>query len=97
MKIHIQGWVIMLVLLAGIRVSRAGNVVWINARGGNWSDGANNWDAQRAPDISDIAIITNAGNYTITLDVSTTIAGFILGATDGGSTQIFQLTGSPSR
>lgn len=65
--------------------SHAGNVVWVNAGDGDWSKG-NNWDAHHAPGSTDIAIITNAGTYTVTLDISPTVAGLILGGTNGTQT-----------
>jgi hypothetical protein len=76
----------------GVCFAQADNIVWVNTSGGNWSDDAN-WDPQHAPGASDTAIITSAGNYTVTLDVSTTVAGLVLGTTNAGSTQILSING----
>ena len=40
-------------------------ITWTNSASGNWS-GTNNWNLHRVPGSSDTAIITNAGNYTVT-------------------------------
>jgi hypothetical protein len=78
-------------LSAGLCFTRADTIVWAGANSGNWSVGSN-WNPQHAPGPSDIAVITNSGNYTVTLDVSASVSGLVLGATDG-STQIFFING----
>lgn len=66
----------------------ADDIVWTNAAGGNWS-AASNWNSGvgPVPGPLDRALITTAGTYTITLDVSTTIAGLVLGAGEATGTQ----------
>ena len=61
---------------------------WTNTAGGNWSN-ANNWSPNQVPGAADTAVITNAGNYSVILDVSPTVAGVVLGAGSGGTTQNF--------
>jgi PKD repeat protein len=53
-------------------------IVWINTAGGNWSDTAS-WNPNRVPISGDDAVITNAGNYTVTLDTSATVDRLVLG------------------
>ena len=55
---------------------------WINAAGGNWNT-ASNWSRGVAPTASDIVGITLDGTYTVTMDVSSTVAGLVLGGTTG--------------
>src|SRR5437879_3602288 len=55
-------------------------VSWKAAVSGNWNNPAN-WDASRVPGNADIAVIAATGaNYTVTLDVDATVAGFTLNA-----------------
>ncbi len=77
------------VLLAGLLLvgpGRAAQIVWTNTAGGNWS-GTANWSPNQLPVTADTAVITNDGNYTVTMDVSPTIAGLVVGATTGVNTQ----------
>ena len=92
MKTRIQILLTALAFIATTHLTRAGNVVWINTNGGNWSVG-NNWNPHHPPGASDIAVITNAHNYTVTLDVSTSVSGLILGTTNAGSTQTLSING----
>ncbi|WP_121988740.1 LEPR-XLL domain-containing protein, partial [Nitrospira lenta] len=55
---------------------------WINAAGGNWSVGAN-WSRGVAPTTVDIVGVTLDGTYTVTMDVSSTITGLVLGGSLG--------------
>ena len=70
-----------------VTVSAAGGstVSWINAAGGNWSDGAN-WSTGVAPTASDLVAIDLAGTYTVTLDVNATVAGLQIGGASGVQT-----------
>jgi hypothetical protein len=73
------------VLLAGLHWSgsvQAADIVWTNTAGGNWNVAAN-WFPNQVPTASDTAWITNNGIYTVTLNVSTNIAGLWLGGTSG--------------
>ncbi|MEI6075094.1 MAG: choice-of-anchor Q domain-containing protein, partial [Verrucomicrobiota bacterium] len=66
--------------------------IWVNPNGGNWSL-TNNWSGGVPPGSNDVAVITLAGNYTVTLDVSTNIAGLVLGATVGTNKQTLTMNG----
>ncbi len=78
--------VISLLLALGADTVRSATTTWINSSGGNWSD-TNNWSAYKVPGVTDTAVITIAGNYNVSLDVSPTVAGLVLGASSGGTTQ----------
>ncbi|MFN7966949.1 MAG: right-handed parallel beta-helix repeat-containing protein, partial [Acidobacteriota bacterium] len=58
---------------------------WNNAAGGNWSVGTN-WTPNGVPATTDDVQITLAGTYTVTLDVSSTVASLTLGAATGTQT-----------
>ncbi len=66
-------------------VAAAGTMAWSNPAGGNWSNPAN-WSGGAVPGPTDIAIITLPGTYTVTFDVSDTIAGLQLGGSSGTQT-----------
>src|SRR5512143_3493773 len=53
-------------------------IAWINAAGGNWSNPAN-WSPARVPAKGDTVFITLGGTYTVTLDVSDTVAFLTVG------------------
>lgn len=75
----------------GISLALAGAVApaevinWTNASNGNWSVAAN-WSPNRVPSTNDTAVITNAGTYTVTLNLDPTIAGLVLGGESGTQT-----------
>ena len=61
---------------------------WMNTAGGDWSTPAD-WSEGTVPTISDVACITDAGNYTVTIsapDGSETVGGLTLGAASGSQT-----------
>ena len=94
------GWVLLFMGLFAACYAHAGNVIWTNISGGNWSTGKN-WKAHQSPGSADTAFITNAGSYTVTLDISPTITSLVLGRTNGSGAQIlsansktFKLTGT---
>ena len=60
----------------------AASMVWTNTSGGNWSNPIN-WDPHLVPGPPDIALITNAGSYSVLADEDGTVAGLILGGTSG--------------
>jgi CSLREA domain-containing protein len=64
-----------------------GDCVWNNAAGGNWGT-ASNWDScgGGVPGMSDNALITLDGTYTVTLNVTATILGLTLGGSNGTQT-----------
>jgi hypothetical protein len=55
---------------------------WVNASGGNWSNPAN-WLNGLLPGQDDIANITLAGTYTVTLDVDPTVSQLVMGNSSG--------------
>ncbi len=65
-------------------------VMWIDDQGGSWSDPAN-W-SPRLPLAIDTAVIDLVGDYTVVLDVSTTVASLELGGASG--TQALQVDGT---
>ena len=77
------------ILLAAAAIpSHAGSMTWVNIGGGSWSD-TNNWSSLQIPGPGDTVFITNAGNYSVALDISPTVAALVLGAGHGGTTQSF--------
>ncbi|HXF09941.1 MAG TPA: hypothetical protein VN625_04090, partial [Desulfuromonadaceae bacterium] len=87
------------VVLAATSASHAGNVVWNNTIGGNWS-ATGNWNPHRVPTSTDVAIITNNGNYTVTVDIDADVGGLILGYTNAtaqvlsANGKVFSLSGA---
>jgi hypothetical protein len=65
--------------------SLTGGVAWNNPSGGNWSVAAN-WTPARVPGKSDSVFITLPGTYTVTLDVSDTVAFLTAGGSSGTQT-----------
>ncbi|MGA3269239.1 MAG: hypothetical protein ABSE16_20780, partial [Verrucomicrobiota bacterium] len=85
----------LVVLLAGMLLSgplQAAQIVWTNTSGGNWNN-TDNWSPNQVPSTNDTAVITVAGTYSVTLDVSPTVAGLDLGASTGGTSQILVWAG----
>jgi hypothetical protein len=67
---------------AGPPSVRAATILWTNSAGGVWS-APQNWSPNQVPSGGDSAYLTNAGTYTVMLDVSPTIAGLLLGGENG--------------
>ncbi|MBI3785777.1 MAG: hypothetical protein HY270_20480 [Deltaproteobacteria bacterium] len=80
-----------LVVVSMSAAARAATISWVNAAGGNWSDGSN-WSGGTAPGADDAAVITLAGNYTVVLDASVSVVGLTLGGTSG--TQTLSVSGT---
>ncbi len=57
---------------------------WIADGNGDWHDG-NNWSGGEVPGSGDVAVITAAGDYTVTLNGDVMVDGLVLG--DGTGTQ----------
>jgi hypothetical protein len=76
-------------IAAGYR-AEAANINWTNTASGSWNTAAN-WNPNNVPGAADTAIITNAG-VTVTLDISPTVGGVILG-TNGPGTVTLSLAG----
>jgi hypothetical protein len=81
-----------LLVMAGWISAQAATITWTNTSGGNWN-GAANWSPNQVPGSSDTAVITNAGTYTVTLNASASVAGLVVGATNGAGTQTFLING----
>jgi hypothetical protein len=75
-------WGAWLASLLWIVPAKAATIVWTNLAGGNWNVAAN-WLPNLVPGSNDVAVITNAGTYTVALNASATIAGFVLGGDSG--------------
>ena len=69
-------------LFASAISARAVDIVWTNTADSNWNTAAN-WSPIVVPDSTDTVLITNAGSYTVTVNVSPTIAGLTLGGDSG--------------
>jgi hypothetical protein len=78
-------------LVACFRTEGA-TITWTNLAGGGWNAAAN-WDPNSVPGAGDTALITVAANYSVSLDVSPTVAGLVLGASSGSTTQSFFTAG----
>jgi hypothetical protein len=78
-------------LILCVQTVRSDTITWINTSGGNWSN-PNNWSPSQVPGPTDQAVISEAGNYSVSLDVNATVAELDLGASVAGTTQTF-LTG----
>ena len=76
-------------VVAGFSI-HAATITWTNTASGTWNTAAN-WNPNRVPGAADTAIITNAG-VTVTLDISPTVGGVILG-TNGPGTVTLSLNG----
>ena len=74
-----------ILLIAARGKSSAAGIVWTNTAGGNWNAAAN-WNPNQLPGVSDTAIITNDGTYTVTVNISPTIASLVLGGNSGTQT-----------
>jgi hypothetical protein len=73
----------MVALGIGLAGSLSATVItWTNSSNGNWS-GAANWSPNQVPSTNDIAAITNAGTYTVTLNTDSAIAGLLVGGSSG--------------
>ncbi|PYJ02046.1 MAG: hypothetical protein DME25_16995, partial [Verrucomicrobia bacterium] len=79
-------------LFAPLAPSPAATITWTNVLSGGWNTAAN-WSPNTVPGAGDTAVITNTGNYTVTLDISPTVTGLILGASSGVTTQTLAMNG----
>ena len=66
-------------------IGHSASIVWTNTVSGIWSD-ATSWNPNQIPGASDDAIITNAGSYAVTLDISPTVNSLTLGGGSGQQT-----------
>ena len=91
MKIRLHGLFIVLALIGAIS-THAATILWTNSASFTWSNPLN-WSPNQVPGAYDTAVITNVGNYTVTLDVNANVAGLILGASSGVAMQNFYTGG----
>jgi len=77
--------------LLGVPRLPAAALIWTNTAGGNWSV-TNNWSPNQIPGAADAAVITNSGNYVVTLDGNQSVGSLTLGGT--GGTQTFTTSGN---
>lgn len=75
----------LLVALVAVHAARAEVITWTNTSSGWWHVAAN-WSPNLAPSTNDVAVITNAGTYTVSLFQPITIAGLTLGGESGTQT-----------
>jgi fibronectin-binding autotransporter adhesin len=74
------------ILSGSALLATATDIVWTNLAGGNWNTAAN-WSPNTVPTAADhVAIITNAGTYSVTNNGSRVIAGLVLGGASGTQT-----------
>jgi hypothetical protein len=75
------------VLCLALRVcaSRGATISWTNTSGGVWGNPAN-WSPNTVPGLSDTALITSSGNYTVTVDTDVSVANLTLGGASGSQT-----------
>ncbi len=88
---------VLLLSLVAAFVGRAEVKIWTNVNSGVWSTPVN-WSPNGAPSTNDIAVITNNGTYTVTMDANQALAGLLLGGGSGTQTlatawQTFVLNG----
>ncbi len=72
-------------LTLGVTSSHAGTFIWMNPKGGAWSDPAS-WSPNSVPSTGDDAFITNSGTYDVTLDTSPTVKSLTIGGINGAQT-----------
>ena len=77
--------------MLGVPRLPAAALIWTNTAGGNWSV-TNNWSPNQIPGAADAAVITNSGNYVVTLDGNQSVGSLTLGGT--GGTQTFTTSGN---
>jgi hypothetical protein len=68
-----------------VDLTNAPRIEWTNPEGGRWSDPAN-WSGGAVPGPEDHALITLAGDYTVTLDADARMGGLTLGGPGTGPT-----------
>ncbi len=76
---------LLLLLVIGNTVADSATITWTNTSGGNWSV-ATNWSPNQVPGISDTALITNSGTYTVTNTTVVGVSNVFLGSSSGTQT-----------
>lgn len=75
---------LLLATIVAALACRAEVITWTNSSDGYWNT-AGNWSPNRVPTTNDIAMITNSGAYTVTLNADPTIAGLTVGSGNTGA------------
>src|SRR5207244_3352045 len=80
----VHGFFVFLLMALLATSASADTITWTNGSGGLWSN-ASNWNsgAGPVPGSTDDVVITLDGTYTVTLDVSATVASLTLGGSSG--------------
>jgi hypothetical protein len=79
--------------LLGGRPSQAATMIWTNISGGSWLV-PQNWNPNQVPaGLTDTAVITNSGTYTVALGSGLAIANITLGAAGGTGIQTLSWSG----
>lgn len=81
---RLRAFLLLPVLTAALSVG-AEVLVWTNTAGGSWNT-PGNWSPNRVPTLEDVAILTNAGLYAVTLKAEVTLAGLTVGGSAGTQT-----------
>lgn len=82
----------LLVLSLSPPATHAATLVWTNTTGGNWTNAAN-WNPNQVPTVADLAFITNAGAYTVSVNANAQTSALTLGGA-GGTPAIQQIAGT---
>jgi hypothetical protein len=72
--------------------ARAATLVWTNTAGGTWTNSVN-WSPNLVPTGADLAFITNAGAYTVSVNANAQASALTLGGA-GGTPAIQQTAGT---
>lgn len=86
-RLPIQYGLSLLMAVLGILPIRSysATIQWTNSAGGFWGI-SNNWSPNVVPSSADTAVITNDGNYAVTLNINPTISALTLGGQSGTQT-----------
>lgn len=87
-KLRVVRAVVSVLLLGTAGGVGAAEIRWADPVDGYWNV-ASNWDPAQVPGTNDVAVITNAGVYTVTLNINPDIAGLTIGGTSGTQTVAF--------
>ena len=72
-------------LLTGWISGQGAPITWTNTAGGDWSN-PNNWCPNQVPGATNIALMTEPGNYTVTVSDNESVCSLILGGSNGTHT-----------
>ena len=75
-------WCALLLVMLPCSFVHSATIVWTNDSGGAWNV-ASHWSPNQVPASADLAVITNAGNYTVNITTAATIGGLNLGGASG--------------